>query len=201
MRFFLIATLAAGLSACGWLPNHHLDYRDASSIKPMQVPSDMVFIGEQALFPVAEGQPQPEYESAKKDTIPTPPQLVVLGEEAESEPVPEANADDPTNTRVVMARDGNGYPIIMMHTSFSWAWEYVGQALSATDLKIDDRDRESGTYYVRTPKKYEIDGREAQIKLSHTVNGIQIAVLNRKGSALLDKAPGQQIIQRLYDQL
>lgn len=189
------------LPACSWLPNHHLEYRKAESIKAMQVPADMVFIGEQALFPVPDGIGAPTYEKEKKDTIPKPPQLVIMGADTEQEDEVADAQQDPTNTRVVMARDGNGYPIIMMHTSFSWAWEYVGQALGATDLKIDDRDRESGTYYVKTPKKYEVEGREAQIKLSYTTNGIQIAVLDRKGSALLDKVPGQQIIQRLYDQL
>lgn len=195
--FVFVVALLAG---CSWLPNHHLDYRKAKPIAAMKTPDDLTFSGEQALFPVQDGVVAPEYESRKKDTIPKPPQLAILGAEPEEEEE-AVKPQDPTNTRVVMARDGNGYPIIMLHTSYSWAWEYVGQALTATDLKIDDRDRESGIYYVRTPKKYEVEGREAQIKLSHTVNGIQIAVLNRKGSALLEKAQGQQLIQRLYDEL
>lgn len=197
MRIFLLLFLA-GLSACGWLPNHHLQYRQAESIDQMELPEGMVFIGEQALYPVPEDVPAPEYAHRKKERIPKPPQLVVPSRVAvEDEPVPE----DPTNTRVVMARDGNGYPIIMMHSPFSWAWEYVGQALKKTDLKIDDRDRNSGTYYVKTPKKYAVDGREVQIKLSFTANGIQIVVLNEEGSSLLDKEPGQKIIQTLYDEL
>lgn len=188
-------------TGCSWLPNHHLAYRSAESEAPMQVPEDMVFIGEQALFPVPDVATKPVYENAKKDVIPKPPKLVVLGDDIDDEAPAAPAENDPTNTRVVMARDGNGYPIIMMHTSYSWAWEYVGQALGKTDLKLDDRDRESGTFYLRTPKKYEVDGRDVQVKLSHTVNGIQIAVLNRKGTALLDKTPGQKIIQQLYDQL
>ena len=198
----IAAALAMAVtSGCGFLPNHHLDYRKAESIAPMNVPDGMVFLGEQALYPVPEGKPKPEYESAKKDSIPEPPQLV-RQDMADNDDVPlPAEGVDVTNTRVVMARDGNGYPIIMMHTPFSWAWEYVSQALSATDLKIDDRDRDSGTFYIKAPKKYEIDGREVQIKLSHTANGIQIAVLNRKGTSLLDKASGQKVIQRLYDEL
>lgn len=188
------------VSGCSFLPNHHLDYRKAESIEAMAVPDDMVFIGEQALYPVPDGKPTPEYESTKKDTIPKPPQLLIKGTVEDDAPLP-AEGVDATNTRVVMARDGNGYPIIMMHTPFSWAWEYVSQALTATDLKIDDRDRDSGTFYIKAPKKYEIDGREVQIKLSHTANGIQIAVLNKKGTSLLDKTSGQKVIQRLYDEL
>lgn len=199
MRALIVLASVIAVGACGWLPNHHLDYRKAESIKPMQVPEGMVFIGEKALFPVPEGVPAPVYQQRKKDDIPSPPQLMVASQESEEDvPVPDA---DPTNTRVVLARDGSGYPIIMMHTPFSWAWEYVGQALATTDMKIEDRDRDSGIYFVRTPKALDVEGREAQIKLSLTANGIQIAVLDRKGAALLDKEPGQQIIQRLYDAL
>lgn len=195
--FALVSLVALG--ACSWLPNHHLDYRKAESIKPMAMPEGMVFIGEKALFPVPDGVPEPVYPHRKKDDIPPPPQLSVMAQDSEdSVPAPDT---DPTNTRVLLARDGSGYPIIMMHTPFSWAWEYVGQALATTDMKIEDRDRESGIYFVRTPKGLDVEGREAQIKLSLTANGIQIAVLDRKGTALLAKEPGQQIIQRLYDAL
>ncbi|MCB1836837.1 MAG: outer membrane protein assembly factor BamC [Alcanivoracaceae bacterium] len=201
MRRLIAVASVVVLGACSWLPNHHLDYRKAESIKPMVVPEGMVFIGEKALYPVPDGLPAPVYSHAKKDDIPPPPQLAVTAQESEDTAQEAAPDTDPTNTRVVLARDGSGYPIIMMHTPFSWAWEYVGQALAATDMKIEDRDRESGIYYVRTPKELDVEGREAQIKLSLTANGIQIAVLDRKGAALLDKEPGQQIIQRLYDAL
>ncbi|MDF1780272.1 MAG: outer membrane protein assembly factor BamC [Alcanivoracaceae bacterium] len=200
-KLFLVVGISLGASACSWLPNHFLDYRKAESIEPMTVPDGMVFIGEQPLYSVPDGQPAPVYEKEKKDTIPKPPRLIVANAiPDEEEPRPE-NEPDPSSTRVVMARDGNGYPIIMMHTPFNWAWEYVGQAIAATDLKIDDRDRDSGTFYIKTPKKYEVDGREAQVKLSYTANGIQITVLDRKGAALLEKGAGQQIIQRIYDEL
>ena len=199
MRALVVIASLLALGACSWLPNHHLDYRKAESIKPMAVPEGMVFIGEKALFPVPDGVPAPEYTHRKKDDVPPPPQLVVTALESEQDaPAPD---NDPTNTRVVLARDGSGYPIIMMHTPFSWAWEYVGQALATTDMKIEDRDRESGIFFVRTPKGLDVEGREAQIKLSLTANGIQIAVLDRKGAALLATEPGQQIIQRLYDAL
>lgn len=199
MRRLIAAVSVVALGACSWLPNHHLDYRKAESIKPMVLPEGMVFIGEKALYPVPDGLPAPAYTHTRKDDIPAPPQLAVATPDAD-DPAPAPDTD-PARTRVVLARDGSGYPIIMMHTPYSWAWEYVGQALATTDMKIEDRDRESGIYFVRTPKGLDIDGREAQIKLSLTANGIQIAVLDRKGSALLAREPGQQIIQRLYDAL
>ena len=37
--------------------------------------------------------------------------------------------------------------------------------------------------------------------LSHTTNGIQVAVLNEKGTALVEKTPGLAILERIYDEL
>ena len=101
----------------------------------------------------------------------------------------------------MLGRDGNGYPIIMMSTRYAWAWEYVGDALKQTDLKVSDRDREVGIFYLKVPNRYELGAREAQLKLSHTTNGIQVAVLNEKGTALVEKTPGLAILERIYDEL
>ena len=51
------------------------------------------------------------------------------------------------------------------------------------------------------PNRYELGAREAQLKLSHTTNGIQVAVLNEKGTALVEKTPGLAILERIYDEL
>ena len=101
----------------------------------------------------------------------------------------------------LLAKDGSGYPIIMMSTRFAWAWEYVGEALGKTDLKISDRDREVGIYYLRVPERYTLGAKSAQLKLSHTTNGIQVAVLNEEGTALVEKTPGQAILERIFDEL
>ena len=132
--------------------------------------------------------------------MPQPPKLAVARRADESAP-DESERPDPTKTRVVLARDGSGYPMIMMSTSYAWAWEYVGQALAETDLRIDDRDRQSGVFYLTVPRGYGLDDKTAQLKLSQTVNGIQITVLEPKGGALVAKGPGQDILQALYDQL
>ena len=89
----------------------------------------------------------------------------------------------------------------MIYTAFPWAWEYVGQSLAETDLRIEDRSRDAGIFFVRVPKQYGLDEKEAQIKLSHTVNGVQVAVLNSRGTALVEAGPGKAILQRLYDSL
>jgi outer membrane protein assembly factor BamC len=39
------------------------------------------------------------------------------------------------------------------------------------------------------------------LKLSHTTNGIQVAVLNEEGTALVEKTPGQAILERIFEEL
>ena len=198
-----LATVAlmAMITGCSWLPNKSLEYREAAVADPVEMPEGGVFIGESPLYPVPRQEDrlvgkQPD---ERKFIPPKPPQLVVLGNDAGEdmdEPAPEGES-----ARAILSRDGNGYPIIMMSTRYPWAWEYVGKALEGTDLKVADRDREVGIFYLRVPERYELGERDAQLKLSHTTNGIQVAVLNEKGTALVEKAPGLAILERIYEEL
>lgn len=199
----LVTALALSASGCSLFPDHRLDYRKAEVTTPMALPPGMAMTDAPALFPVPDPERRAPYQEDEVMQVPEPPALPVLDQldadpQAESVPAP---GDDPTNTRVVLARDGSGYPMIMMYTSYAWAWEYVGQALTETDLRIDDRDRESGLYYLTVPKGYGLDEKVARLKLSQTVNGVQITVLDRKASALVDRGPGQDILQTLYNSL
>lgn len=189
------------ISGCSWLPNSSLNYRDAAVTDPIQVPAGGVFIGEQALYEVPRQEDRLIGKQPDEDKYvpPKPPELVVLGnepEEADDAPAPEGES-----AKAILARDGNGYPILMMSTRYAWAWEYIGDALKETDLKVSDRDREIGVYYLKVPSRYELGAREAQLKLSHTTNGIQVAVLNEKGTALVEKTPGLAILERIYEEL
>ena len=189
------------VSGCSWLPNSSLNYRDAAVTDPIQVPEGGVFIGEQPLYgvPRLEDRLIGKQPDEDKYVPPKPPQLVVLGNEpndSEDAPAPAGES-----ARSILARDGNGYPILMMSTRYAWAWEYIGDALKETDLKVSDRDREIGVFYLKVPSRYELGAREAQLKLSHTTNGIQVAVLNEKGTALVEKTPGLAILERIYEEL
>lgn len=195
MRVLLVGSFIA-LCLYGCSPS--TAYRQAESEPALTVPEGMVLREQQPLYPIPEG-PSAEWDQEQDDfQAPRPPQIhepVVAEEETPEAPAPAEN------TRVVLARDGNGYPIIMMHTRFAWAWEYVGQALDAAGFEINDRNRESGVFYIDIPEGMRKQAKTAQLKLSHTANGIQITVLKPDGSALLDKQPGQAVLSRLYEEL
>jgi outer membrane protein assembly factor BamC len=186
------------LAGCSWLPDHTTDYQLTEPARAMKVPQGMYFEGEQPLYTVPQVESRVHSDDPERVEVPPPPKLDIVMREALDA---EAERPDPTQTRIVLARDGNGYPNIMMYIAFQWAWEYVGQALEQTDITVDDRDRESGVFFVEVPRSYGLDDKEAQVKLSHTSNGVQIVVMDRKGNALVDKGPGQDILQALYDKL
>lgn len=194
----LLIVLPALLAGCSWLPDHTTDYQRVEPEKPMTVPADMYFEGEQPLFTVPDVEKRLYSDDPERVDVPKPPKLDIALREQLGE---DADRPDPTRTRIVLARDGNGYPNIMMYIAFQWAWEYVDQALAQTDLEVDDRDRESGVFFLEVPRNYGLDERDAQLKLSHTSNGVQIVVMDRKGESLVEKGPGQDILQALYDKL
>lgn len=198
---FTLALVVSAASGCSWLPDSSLNYRNAQVLEPIQVPEDGVFIGEQPLYSVPRQDERlvGRGEDEKRFDVPKPPQLVVLGSDDEEEAQQPAPKD--ASSKAILARDGNGYPIIMMSTRFAWAWEYVGDALGNTDLTISDRDREVGIYYLKVPERYTLGAKTAQLKLSHTTNGIQVAVLNEEGTALVEKTPGQAILERIFEEL
>ena len=202
MRYFSVAIWGAILSVmlssgCSWIPDRTLVYQEAETSPRMDVPEGMFFAGFQDGYPIPDVE-QRVTPSDERFRPPTPPQLAILGQQDGADAA--AASVDPGRVSAIVGRDGNGYPIIMLNTQFVWAWEYVGQALGRTDLTVEDRDRESGIYYVRVPGSYGLAERQAQLKLSHTVNGIQVAVLDRRGTALVAKEPGQAILERLNNE-
>lgn len=198
MKRVLVALSLLLLNACSFLPDHTLDYRKSEVLPRMQVPDGMTMDSNEDMFRVPEADRRVPYQEKDRFEVPTPPVAEVSVEPA---PAPDEPVPDVRNTRIVLTKDGNDYPIIMIYTAFPWAWEYVGQSLADTDLRIEDRSRDAGIFFVRVPKQYGLDEKEAQIKLSHTVNGVQVAVLNSRGTALVDAGPGKAILQRLYDSL
>jgi outer membrane protein assembly factor BamC len=198
VKQLLLAISLLVLTGCSLLPDHTLDYRKAEVLPRMAVPEGMSVDSSEDLFRVPEPDRRVPYREKDRFEVPTPPAAAVA---VESGPAPDEPVPDVRNTRIVLTRDGNDYPIIMIYTAFPWAWEYVGQSLAETDLRVEDRSRDAGIFFVRVPKQYGLDEKEAQIKLSHTVNGVQVAVLNSRGTALVEAGPGKAILQRLYDSL
>jgi len=203
-RSLIVAGAAAlTLAGCGLIPDNSLRYRDAEVLEPMTVPGDMVFLGEEPLYAVPQMDRRLKGKGEDEDGFkaPRPPQLVALAEEGDDDQDAPAAAPADNTGRPVLAKDGSGYPIIMMPTSFAWAWEKVGEALTQTDLRVTDRNRDQGVFFLTAPERYQLQPPRGRLKLSHTTNGIQVAVLNEEGSALADKASGLAILESIHNEL
>lgn len=203
-RSLIVAGAAAlTLAGCGLIPDNSLRYREARVLEPMTVPGDMVFMGEEPLYAVPQMERRLQGRGEDEDGFkaPRPPQLVALiGEdEGDGNDTPVAPPED--SGTPVLAKDGSGYPIIMMPTSFAWAWEKVTEALTQTDLRVTDRNRDQGVLFLTAPERYQLEPPQARLKLSHTTNGIQVAVLNEEGTALAEKASGLAILESIHGEL
>mgnify|MGYP003571102279 FL=1 len=203
-RSLIVAGAAAlSLAGCGLIPDNSLRYREAQVLEPMTVPGDMVFIGAEPLYAVPQGERgrRGKGEGEEKLKAPRPPQLVAAPGEAEDDQEDTPVAAPADTGQPVLAKDGSGYPIIMMPTSFAWAWEKVTEALTQTDLRVTDRNRDQGVFFLTVPERYQLQPPQARLKLSHTTNGIQVAVLNEEGTALAEKASGLAILESINGEL
>lgn len=203
-QFAAIAAASLVLAACSLLPDHSLDYRQAEVTPPMTMPDNMVFLGAQALYVVPDQQDRLTGPRQGEDGFeaPQPPQLLALssgkgtaGEEAAVPPPPGKD------TTPVLGKDGSGYPIIMMPVSYAWAWERVTQALTQTDLRVTDRNRDQGLFYLTVPEHYRLSPPQAKLKLSHTTNGVQVTVLKGEGAELAAKDSSLAILEQIQDKL
>lgn len=199
MRPFAVVILVGlVLGGCSLLPDRRLEYRKVTTLPRMTLPEGMRLVAEDDRFVVPDAEQRLYYDKEERFALPLPPELGVV---AADEPDQGALAPGVEKTRIVLSRDGNNYPMIMIETIYPWAWEYVGQALPTTELKIDDRNRDIGVYFVRVPEQLAVDSGEVQLKLSRVANGVQVTVLDRKGEALLEREAGKRILQHLYDAL
>ena len=56
-------------------------------------------------------------------------------------------------------------------------------------------------FFLTVPERYQLQPPQARLKLSHTTNGIQVAVLNEEGTALAGKTSGLAILESIHGEL
>lgn len=173
----LAALLLSGCGQHGIFRDRGFDYLQARVAQPLAYPDGMTPIPAQELYPVPDAEQRQAPSASKKKRkieVPLPPQLVTLEQAPEvkgssSQVVPE--------TRVVLTRDGNNYPVLMLDLDFDWAWQEVGDALKQqSSVKVEDIDRGLGVYFIAIDGKRNSVGEPWQLKLNYTANGIQVAL-------------------------
>ena len=102
--------------------------------------------------------------------------------EKNNRPRPTLAQDLSAKPRIVMSKDGNGYPVLVLEMDFNRAWEAVGQSLQKAHIEVEDIDRSLAIYYLKNKyhtEKGEDDKKPPELyelKLNQAENGIQIAI-------------------------
>ncbi len=185
LRSLVILWCAMALAACGSsgpFRDRGFDYLRAEPVPPLVYPEGVRPIPAQELYPVAdiENRRRAVVGEKQKIEIPEPPQLVKPDEPSTGQPdVPATDVGKKaiSEAQIVLTRDGNAFPVLMLDLDFDWAWQAVGDALkTVADVKVEDLDRERAIYYVSINGKRSSAGEPWQLKLNHTSNGIQLAL-------------------------
>lgn len=137
----LALSLLSGCGALSGLLNHdpqEQQYGQAESLPPLEVPPDLTGAGSSSALAV----PGVDDGSAAR--------AAAQGEGTGTSPPPEQLAGDggqqPAAARV--EKGAEGAPRLVVPEDFSRAWRSVGKAIEAAEMKVDDRDRSRGLYFV-----------------------------------------------------
>lgn len=96
-----------------------------------------------------------------------------------------------------LARDGNGFPVLVLRADFNRAWVALTDALTEAGLDIKDRNRSMGVFYLASAtepgddEESDIDKTQYQLKLNRSEQGTQVSVQwNDESLVPADEAEG-----------
>lgn len=182
MRRVALPVLCLVLAGCGQhgvFRDRGYDYLRAEVGKPLVYPEGLTPIPAQELYPIPGVEQRRVAEPGKKKPgreVPPPPQIIALEEETTTADAQQTRAVVP-EAKILLTRDGNDYPVLMLDLDFDWAWQAVGDALpTLSSVKVGDLDRELGVYYLVVDGRKNSADEPWQLKLNYTANGIQVAL-------------------------
>lgn len=142
----LVLTLPL-LGGCGVLSGllghdpQEQQYQKAESLPPLEVPPDLTGAADSAVLvvPGVDDGSAPGRASGGDDAssgVAAPPEQLAG----------DAGQAGPAGPRI--ERGSDGAPRLVVTEDFARAWRTVGKALEAAEMKVDDRDRTRGLYFV-----------------------------------------------------
>ncbi|MCX4028747.1 outer membrane protein assembly factor BamC [Endozoicomonas sp. SM1973] len=130
----------------------------------------------------------------------------------------------PVTDRTFIEQDGNGNPILLIKTGFGLAWTSVADALKAANVRVTDKNRTAGLFYIAldaeqqpVPEKQEegffsgilggdekevvTEGQETyQIRLTPFNDEVQVSV-ERNINTIAPTSVSQQLLQLIKEHL
>lgn len=137
----LLLPLLTGCGALSGLLSHdpqEQQYKNAESLPPLEVPPDLTGAGGSSALVVPgvdDGGAAHGADNADGSGAAPPPEQ--LAGDAGGQPATARIEQGP-----------EGAPRLVVPEDFSRAWRSVGKAIEAAEMKVDDRDRSRGLYFV-----------------------------------------------------
>ena len=137
-------TLLGGCGALSGLLGHdpqEQQYKQAETLPPLEVPPDLTGVASSSALVVpgiddgSAAGVSGDADASASGVSPPPEQLAGDGATAA-----------PAGPRI--EKGSEGAPRLVVPEDFARAWRTVGKALEAADMKVDDRDRSRGLYFV-----------------------------------------------------
>lgn len=187
-----IAALSVGLVGCSsWsISNGSMDYKNAQSIAPVQVPETFKTRQIAPLYPVPVVPSNSASEalviSNKKGNIfvlPKPKQI-------DETTITTAQVGDGTPSAPQLVIDGNGYPIIKVSGDASKIWEIINRTLSVANVDVTSRNVTANRFDV------VIDKASYQIRLGR-IGNISTVTLQKADGLLADKTIATELLERI----
>ncbi len=198
----LLAFSLFGLTACGLMPDHSLDYRQAPDLPALKLLEGKAMRTPRPLYAI------PEIAAARntvvlterdgkheKFLIPAPEPLVT----AQPGKVADNGKAGPVAGSVSPPRwvtDGNGYPLLQVDGDPEQVWDALGRALEAAKFQVEDRNQSLGVYYLKQQVAGSVP--EMQLKVTRTP-GTSILSLQLNEDTVADTAVARQLFAKLLE--
>lgn len=187
-----IAALSAGLVGCSsWsLNNGSMDYKNAQSIAPVQVPEEFRTRQIAPLYPV------PVVPSNSASAA-----LVISNQKGNVFVVPKPKPLDETTitpkqvgdgapSAPQLVIDGNGYPILKISGDATQIWEVINRTLSVANVDVKQRNAAANRFDI------VIDKTTYQLRLGR-IGNVTTATLQKADDSLADKTIATELLERI----
>lgn len=187
-----IAVLSVALAGCSsWgISNGSMDYKNAQSIAPVQVPEKFKTRQIAPLYPV------PIVPSNSASTA-----LVISNQKGNVFIVPKpkpldeatittAQVGDGAPSAPQLVIDGNGYPILKISGDASKIWEVINRTLSVANVDVKQRNAAANRFDIM------IDNTAYQLRLGR-IGNVTTATLQKADDSLADKTIATGLLERI----
>jgi outer membrane protein assembly factor BamC len=191
----IVVTMLAG---CSIFEHKQVDYKAGAAVTPsLEVPPDLTVpeTDQRYVIPGSNGKQSASYSEYSKQKSEEPCANTTSAPAA-------APASPPPETPAASLRAGKGGKYIMLGEPFDRSWRRVGLALDHARIKVTDKDRSKGIYFVAPiPDKDSKDNKKQpdyQVVVHGTGKHSKVTVVDQNGKR---DAAASKLVQAIYQNL